>query len=298
MKLVTYRSAEGLRLGVLDAERGVLDVQKAAATIGRTLPTTMRALIEAGHGMLSTLRETLGMTGSRTEALWMEEAPLAAPLQDLRKNVFCVGRNYRAHIAEMARSIGREPSWPKVPEFFSKPPTTVIGPNDGIERHAEHTQRLDYEVELAVVIGRAGRNIAAADALSHVFGYTIVNDITARDAQIAHHQFFKGKSFDTFCPIGPCIVTADEFGDPSGHRLTLKVNGGVRQDSNTSDLLFPVAEIIAALSWGLTLEPGDIIATGTPHGVAAGMKEPGWLQLGDVVEAEVEGIGVLRNQIV
>jgi 2-keto-4-pentenoate hydratase/2-oxohepta-3-ene-1,7-dioic acid hydratase in catechol pathway len=301
VKLVTYKSGKELRLGALDAEKGILDVQKAGRKLlAQWLPETMRDLIEAGDGAVDIARETLKAARADCEGLWQPLAAtaLATPLPHPRKNIFCVGRNYKAHIAEMARSLGREPDWPKVPEFFSKPPTTVVGPEDGVERHADHTERLDYEVELAVVIGKKGRNIAEQDALSHIFGYTVVNDITARDAQLKHHQFFKGKSFDTFCPIGPCVVTSDEFGDPGGHRLTLKVNGNIRQDSNTSDLLFGVPKIIEALSWALTLEPGDIIATGTPHGVAAGMKPPGWLQVGDVVEAEVEGIGVLRNRIV
>jgi 2-keto-4-pentenoate hydratase/2-oxohepta-3-ene-1,7-dioic acid hydratase in catechol pathway len=198
----------------------------------------------------------------------------------------------------MARAFGREVKYPAIPMFFSKPATTVVGQDDPVERHARHTAKLDYEVELAVVIGTRGRDIAEGAALSHVFGYTIVNDVTARDAQQAHGQFFKGKSFDTFCPMGPCIVTADEFGDPSGHRLALKINGRIRQDSNTADLYFSVPQLIASLSSALTLDPGDVIATGTPSGVAQGMTPPEWLQVGDVVEAELAGIGVLRNRIV
>ena len=151
---------------------------------------------------------------------------------------------------------------------------------------------------MAIVIGKPGRNIPEGQADAHIFGYTIVNDISARDAQVAHGQFFKGKSFDTFCPIGPVIVTKDEFDDPRGHAIGLKVNGEPRQSSNTSDMLFSVPQNIASLSRGLTLEPGDVIATGTPAGVAGGMTPPGWLQVGDVVEAEIEGIGVLRNPIV
>lgn len=299
MKLVTFKSGKELKLGAIGS-RGILDLQRAGRKLlAQWLPETMRDLIEAGSGAVQIARDTLEAAEASQEDLWLpRDTPLAAPLGNFKKNVFCVGRNYKLHIAEMANSLGREPDYPKVPEFFSKPPTTIIGPEDGIERHEKYTEKLDYEVELAAVIGKKGRNIAAGDALDHVFGYTVVNDITARDAQIKHHQFFKGKSFDTFCPIGPCIVTADEFGDPSGHRLTLKVNGEVRQDSNTSDLLFDVPHIIEGLSWALTLEPGDIIATGTPAGVAAGMKTPGWLKVGDVVEAEVEGIGILRNKVV
>lgn len=299
MKLVTYRSGDALRLGALDEALGVLDLGKAAAGAGKSLPDTLRGLIEAGEGALATAREVLEAARGKGE-LWqaLGSVKLATPLPGARKNVFCVGQNYKLHIEEMARSRGHEPRFPKVPTFFSKPPTTIVGTEDNVERHAKHTNKLDYEVELAVVIGKGGRNIPADKALDHVFGYTVVNDVTARDAQVDHGQYFKGKSYDTFCPIGPCITTKDEFGAPGGHRLTLRVNGQTRQDSNTSDLLFGVPEIIESLSGALTLEPGDIIATGTPSGVASGMKEPGWLKTGDVVEAEVEGVGTLRNRIV
>jgi 2-keto-4-pentenoate hydratase/2-oxohepta-3-ene-1,7-dioic acid hydratase in catechol pathway len=300
MKFATYRAGNELILGALDAERGVLDLNAAAARLGEKLPArTMVELIEAGEPGLAVARRVLESAKAHAD-LWtpLARAVLAAPIPRPGKNVFCVGRNYKFHIAEMARSFGREPSYPKMPEFFSKPPTTVIGPEEGIERHAEHTDRLDYEVELAAIIGKRGRNISEADALDYVFGYTVLNDITARDAQVNHHQFFKGKSFDTFCPMGPHIVTKDEYGDWSGRRLTLKVNGQTRQDSSTADMLFGLPRLIESLSAALTLEPGDIIATGTPHGVAQGMKPPVWLQTGDVVEAEVEAIGVLRNRVI
>jgi 2-keto-4-pentenoate hydratase/2-oxohepta-3-ene-1,7-dioic acid hydratase in catechol pathway len=301
VKLVTFRQNDAVVLGALDATRGVLDLAKSAqAILGRELPGTMQGLIDGGAAALSLARETFAAAQTRTGATWLPLAGtrLAAPLPQPRKNVFCVGQNYKAHIAEMARAFGREVSYPKIPMFFSKPATTVVGQDDPVERHAKHTSKLDYEVELAVVIGARGRDIAEGEALSHVFGYTIVNDVTARDAQQAHGQFFKGKSFDTFCPMGPCIVTADEFGDPGGHRLALKVNGRIRQDSSTADLYFSVPQLIASLSAALTLDPGDVIATGTPSGVAQGMNPPEWLQVGDLVEAELEGIGVLRNRIV
>jgi 2-keto-4-pentenoate hydratase/2-oxohepta-3-ene-1,7-dioic acid hydratase in catechol pathway len=246
---------------------------------------------------MAAVRALLESDGGKS-AHALTDVRLLAPIPWPRKNVFCVGRNYKEHIIEGARARGVAPMFPKVPEFFTKPATTVIGTEAGIERHARHTEKLDYEVELAVVIGKRIRDVPPGDAMDAVFGYTIVNDVTARDAQAAHGQWFKGKSYDTFCPMGPCVVTADEFGDPTGHRLGLKVNGEVRQDSTTSDLLFSVPEIISALAAGITLEPGDVISTGTPSGVALGMTPQRWLQTGDVVEAEVEGIGVLRNRIV
>jgi 2-keto-4-pentenoate hydratase/2-oxohepta-3-ene-1,7-dioic acid hydratase in catechol pathway len=301
MKFLTYKDGATLRVGALDDTRGVLDLVKAAKTLlGKDLPASLRAIIEGGDEALALAREALKAAQGKPDGLFIaaDKVKVATPLPDARKNVFCVGRNYKAHIEEMAASFGRAVDYPKAPEFFSKPPTTIVGHEDGVERHAEHTEKLDYEVELAVVVGKKGRNIKEGDYEAYVFGYTVVNDVTARDAQRLHGQFFKGKSFDTFCPIGPYVVTKDEFGQPGGHRLTLTVNGKIRQDSNTSDLYFGVPKIIESLSAALTLEPGDVIATGTPSGVAAGMKEPLWLQKGDVVEAYVEGVGVLRNTIV
>jgi 2-keto-4-pentenoate hydratase/2-oxohepta-3-ene-1,7-dioic acid hydratase in catechol pathway len=189
------------------------------------------------------------------------------------------------------------PTFPAVPEYFTKPATAVIGQGAEIRLDPKLTQQLDYEVELAMVIGKRCRDLSVAEAMSAVAGYTIVNDISARDLQRAHGQWFKGKGLDTFCPIGPCIVTSDEYGDPSGRRIALRVNGAIRQESSTADLLFNCAILVSALSAGLTLLPGDIIATGTPSGVALGMTPQLWLKDGDVVEAEVEGIGALKNVV-
>ena len=171
------------------------------------------------------------------------------------------------------------------------------GPFDPVPWDQAATQQVDYEVELGVVIGRDGKNISRGDALSHVFGYTIVNDVSARDLQLGHLQWFKGKSLDGFCPMGPCVVTADEFGDPQTKRISLRLNGETRQDSNTSKMIFPIDVTIEFLSRGLTLEAGDIIATGTPEGVGLGRTPPEYMKDGDMMEAEIEGIGTLRNAI-
>jgi 2-keto-4-pentenoate hydratase/2-oxohepta-3-ene-1,7-dioic acid hydratase in catechol pathway len=227
----------------------------------------------------------------------VDEVRWHAPIPRPPKNVFCVGRNYAAHARESAAAFKTDASLPEIPVFFSKAPTTVIGPFDEIPRHATVTSQVDWEAELGVIIGRAGRNIAAADALSHVFGYTVINDVTARDLQRRHNQWFKGKSLDGSCPIGPVVVTADEFGDPQNKRITLRLNGVTKQDAVTSDMIFTVAAIIEWLSKGLTLEPGDIIATGTPEGVGMGRTPQEWLQSGDVIETEIEGIGVMRNRV-
>lgn len=295
LKLLTFLDESGRE------QLGILQSTRVLVTNSTEISDGMQGFIEAGPTAWTKAQTTLKQASENpAQADWLplEGLRVLAPIPRPRKNVFCVGRNYKEHIIEMARSRGIEPSFPKVPEFFSKPITTVVGHEADVERHAKNTNSLDYEVEIGVVIGKRIRDVTEQEALAAVFGYTVINDITARDAQRAHGQFFKGKSFDSTCPIGPCIVTADEYGDPAGHALTLKINGEIRQNSNTSDLLFSVPQIIASLSAALTLEPGDIIATGTPSGVAQGMTPPKWLDVGDVVEAEVEGIGILRNRIV
>jgi 2-keto-4-pentenoate hydratase/2-oxohepta-3-ene-1,7-dioic acid hydratase in catechol pathway len=183
------------------------------------------------------------------------------------------------------------------PMFFTKTPTTVIGPYDDIPCDWSVTQQVDWEAELGVIIGMKGRSIRCDDARRYVFGYTVINDVTARDLQKRHVQFFKGKSLDGFCPIGPVVVTADEFGDPQARLVTLRVNGVEKQNGHTRDMIFPVDAPIEALSAGLTLEPGDILATGTPEGVGFARTPPEFLRDGDIMETEVEGIGTLRNRI-
>jgi 2-keto-4-pentenoate hydratase/2-oxohepta-3-ene-1,7-dioic acid hydratase in catechol pathway len=187
---------------------------------------------------------------------------------------------------------------PTVPVIFTKAPTAVSGPFDDIHVDRQLTRQVDWEVELGVVIGTTSRNIPKADALRHVFGYTVINDVSARDLQQQHIQWFKGKSLDGFCPMGPVVVTADEFGDPQAKRLQLRVNGVTKQDGSTANMIFPVDVIVEWLSKGLTLEAGDVIATGTPEGVGMGRTPQEFLQNGDVIESEVEGIGTLRNRIV
>jgi 2-keto-4-pentenoate hydratase/2-oxohepta-3-ene-1,7-dioic acid hydratase in catechol pathway len=221
------------------------------------------------------------------------DAPIPRPL----KNVFCLGRNYIAHAEEAARARGQEVKIPTVPVIFTKAPTTVTGPFDDILVERSVTQQVDWEVELGLVIGVTGRNIPRANALRHVFGYTVINDLSARDLQQQHMQWFKGKSLDGFCPMGPVLITADEFGDPQSKRLQLRVNSATKQDGSTAQMIFPVDAIIEWISKGLTLEAGDIIATGTPDGVGMARTPQEFLIDNDVVEAEVEGIGVLRNRI-
>jgi 2-keto-4-pentenoate hydratase/2-oxohepta-3-ene-1,7-dioic acid hydratase in catechol pathway len=223
-------------------------------------------------------------------------ARLLAPIPRPLKNVFCVGRNYKLHIEEGARARGVPVEYPPLPEFFTKPPTSVIGPGAEI-RLPDNTRKLDYEVELAFVVGRTGRDISVEDALGHIFGFTVLNDVTARDLQRAHGQWFKGKALDTTCPIGPWIVTSDEFDVTKEHRLWLSVNGEMRQDAFISDMVFDCAAILSSLSAGMTVEAGDIITTGTPSGVGLGLDPQIWLKDGDLVEAGIEGIGSIRTTV-
>ncbi|HEX4098132.1 MAG TPA: fumarylacetoacetate hydrolase family protein [Caulobacteraceae bacterium] len=223
---------------------------------------------------------------------------LLAPIPRTRKNVFCVGRNYAEHVKEGARFAGAsEVKLPEVPQFFTKAPTAINAPGDPVRLDEGVTRFLDYEVELAVVIGKAGRDIPRERAYEHVFGYTIANDITARDLQRRHDQWFKGKSLDNSLPLGPWIVDADEIGDPTTLELSLTVNGEERQRATTSMMIFDIPAIIASLSAGMTLEAGDVIATGTPSGVGYAMTPPQGLKDGDVVVARIDRIGELVTPI-
>ncbi len=234
------------------------------------------------------------------EALPLTELVLQAPVPRPRRNVFCVGKNYHAHAREFAASgfdsSAAKGEVPEVPIVFSKLPDSVIGPGAPIRIDAAVSTAIDYEAELAVVIGKPGRNIAAADALSHVWGYTIVNDVTARDLQGRHSQWLIGKSQDSFCPMGPWAVTAEEI-DLADTSVRCWVNEELRQESNTGLLIFDVPTIIAAISNGITLLPGDVIATGTPAGVGIGFTPPKYLRPGDRVRVEIGGIGSLENPV-
>jgi 2-keto-4-pentenoate hydratase/2-oxohepta-3-ene-1,7-dioic acid hydratase in catechol pathway len=265
------------------------------------LPSSLLELIDGGPAVwqqIASLAHGARQQGSRGPGGYaLDQVRLHAPIPHPRKNVVCLGLNYLSHMQETARARGRPERVPEVPVFFTKAPTAVSGPTDPIPWEQEVTSEVDYEVELGVVIGMGGKNIARAKALEHVFGYTVVNDVSARDLQTRHLQWYKGKSLDGFCPMGPVVVTADELGDPQTKRVSLRVNGVVKQNSTTADMIFPVAAIIESLSRGMTLEPGDIISTGTPEGVGLGRTPPEYLRDGDLVEAEVEGIGTLRNRV-
>ncbi|PLT33834.1 fumarylacetoacetate hydrolase family protein [Bacillus sp. V5-8f] len=222
-----------------------------------------------------------------------EELEWEAPIPRPAKNIFCVGKNYAEHAIE----LGSEADIPEHIMLFSKTPTTVVGQNSVVPSHSDVTQQLDYEGELAIIIGKKGRTIMREEALDYVFGYTVINDITARDLQARHKQFLLGKSLDGTCPMGPYIVHKSMVPNPNKLRIQTKVNGEIRQDANTEQFIFPTEEIISVISRGMTLEPGDIIATGTPAGVGKGFKPPKFLKSGDTVEITVEKIGTLVNKI-
>jgi 2-keto-4-pentenoate hydratase/2-oxohepta-3-ene-1,7-dioic acid hydratase in catechol pathway len=304
MKLLSFTrlNTSKVHLGVVLNDSQLLDVTALGSSpegkaIG-ILPLSMDELVTGSPSGMSAIRVALSAPELDRYKVLLSEISYAPPL-NLKKNVFCIGRNYREHIIEGNIANGRPAnSFPEAIEVFSKPPTAVVGHNADVLRHASLTVSLDYEVELGVVIGKAGRDISEADALDHVFGYTVINDITARDLQKRHGQWFKGKSLDTSCPMGPLITHKDAIANPNALKLRLSVNGEERQSASTDEMIFTVQAIIAQLSAGMTLEPGDIIATGTPKGVGFAAIPPRCLNAGDVITAYVEGVGELRNVVV
>jgi 2-keto-4-pentenoate hydratase/2-oxohepta-3-ene-1,7-dioic acid hydratase in catechol pathway len=297
MILLTIRDGDDLRLGV-KTSRGVIEVAAAQAALGLAngrLPQTVEALIAGGEEARSALAdlvaraEAAGATGST----WLvDEASLTlGPSVPNPGKIVCVGLNYRKHAEETGAAI------PTSPVLFSKFLNTIAAPDEDVPLSDAATQ-YDYEVELAVVMGETAKNVSAADALKTVFGFSTANDLSARDLQTRTSQWLLGKTMDKFMPIGPYLVTADEVPDPQKLAIRTWLNGDLRQNSNTDDMIFPVAEIVSYISRHFTLEPGDVIITGTPEGVILGMAEKQWMVPGDVVEVEVDGLGKLRNRMV
>ncbi|MFD8315833.1 fumarylacetoacetate hydrolase family protein [Kitasatospora purpeofusca] len=298
MRLLTYCTPgdDTPRPGALLAGDRVADLSALAAVAGVRLPPDLLGLVAAGAPALAAVRELLtGTPGEGPLVRPLAEVVLRAPLRPGK--IVGVGLNYVEHVAESHRTLDTERELPDRPVLFSKPSTAVTGPGQPILHNAELTEQLDWECELAVVIGTPAFRVTEADALRHVFGYSIVNDISARD-QRRSGQWFFSKGQDSYAPFGPVVVTADEIPDPQRLDLSLRVNGELRQDSNTRHMLFGIARLIADISSGVTLEPGDVIATGSPSGVGAGMVPPQFLRPGDLVEATIEGIGTLANPVV
>lgn len=293
VKLVAYRGAAGARMGVLDA--GGEAVYDLEALLGGELVGVLDVL-ERWEMYESRLSSPSG------RSMPLSSLELLAPLPRPRRNIICVGKNYRDHSNEFVRSgfdsSGgvNEATVPDRPVVFTKVPESVIGPGESIDPHLDLTSSLDYEAELAVIIGRGGRGISTERAWQHVWGYTIINDVTARDLQRDHKQWFLGKSLDGFCPMGPWAVSADEI-DATDLRIRCWVNEELRQDASTRNLIFGIPELIGTISAGITLYPGDVIATGTPAGVGIGTDPPAFLVPGDVVSIEIAGIGTLTNAV-
>ena len=289
MKIAAFHHQGQPGVGLVDADLASVqpfDLRAAERALG-ALPVIER--LAAGQGLPALL-----------PAVAMADLRLMAPLPKPRRNIFCVGKNYFEHAREFAGS-GFDSSAksggdiPAFPIYFSKVPESVVGPDAAVEMPAA-SSAIDYEAELAVIIGKGGKGISKADALKHVWGYTIINDVTARDWQGRHSQWLLGKSFDTFCPMGPWLVSADEL-DATNTRVRGYVNDELRQDASTTDLIFDIPTLIETLSAGITIYPGDVIATGTPVGVGIGFKPPKYLKSGDVLRVEIDGIGALSNPV-
>lgn len=298
MRLVTYQllNTSELKTGILISKDQVLDiVAETGARSSVSHVATMLDIIRGGEPTMALLREIVA--APKTDPILLNKALLKAPIPRPSKNIFCVGWNYLDHFQEGGNMLKDDRELPQYPVFFSKTPTSVNGPYDVIPFDSTLSTQLDWEVELGVIIGTDGKNIAEANAMQHIFGYTIVNDVTWRDVQRRHGgQWMKGKSLDGTCPMGPCIVTVDEI-DPTNLNIECSVSGVVKQQSNTRHLYFNIPRLIHDLSEGMTLEAGDIISTGTPEGVGFARTPPEWMKPGDLMETTIEGIGTMRNPI-
>jgi 2-keto-4-pentenoate hydratase/2-oxohepta-3-ene-1,7-dioic acid hydratase in catechol pathway len=301
MRFLMFKHGSGSRLGILAEGQTdtVIDLAELAEASGTPPPPPdLLALIDAGDAGMSAVKHLVAKLKPSAGAPItrpLAGLKLLAPLDPPRGNVIAIGRNYAKHAAETAAKGEK----PKPPTVFSKAITSITGPHDDIPIDPAVSEEIDWEVELGVVIGKAGVNITKEDAFDHVFGYTVINDVTARDIQSDWGgQYFKGKSLDSSCPSGPWVVTRDEVAEPQSLNLRLTVNGTVKQDGTTAEMIYPVDAIISWVSIGMTLLPGMMIATGTPDGVGFARTPPEFIRVGDVVEAEVESIGMLRNRFV
>jgi len=294
LRLVCFQGAETESYGVQATSSKILDLLELSMSLNRSIPPSLDELIlfgTEGLNVITRLIKGSNLSQKRNATIKLSSVKLLAPVASPPK-IICLGLNYRDHAAEQNAPL------PDEPIIFLKPRTAVVGPDESIVKPA-FVKELDYEAELAVVIGKRGKDIPVEEAKNHVFGFTCFNDVSARDVQFRDKQWTRGKSFDTFAPMGPCITTTDQIGDLTNLWIRTRVNGELRQNSSTNNMVFNVYQIVHELSRVMTLEPGDVIATGTPAGVAFAMKpEPKFLLPGDVVEIEIENIGKLRNKVV
>ena len=294
MRFVNYNYNKREHLGVL-IDGGVVDLNLVLVSLGKTRVNSMIEFIGIYNDEIESIEESI--KDKKFEAIPLTNVKLNAPIDRPRRNVFCLGKNYVDHVKEVDSTVIASAGIPKAPIYFTKATNTCTGDGDEIRFSKSVTKRVDYEVELAVVIGKEGINIKEEDAEGYIFGYTIVNDVSARDLQVKHNQWFKGKSLDTFCPMGPSLVHKSEIPFPVKLNISSTVNGEVRQNSNTKNLIFNLACIISDLSKGFTIKPGDIISTGTPSGVGIGFKPEKLLKNGDIVECTIEKIGKISNTV-
>ena len=297
MRLVSFKRGGRTRLGLLTEDgTEVIDLSVAAPK----LPADMTAFIAGGDKMRAAAAKAL-TTRRKDARIPYKRARIVAPIPSPVRNIICVGKNYYEHAKEFDASgfnaTADASAIPADPIIFSKASTTVCGPGDEIPAYLDHSKSTDYEVELAVVIGTGGRGISKRNAMKHVYGYTIVNDVTARVLQQQHKQWFIGKNIDNYCPMGPYLATADEFKNIRKARVQCRINGELRQNSVVKDLIFDIPTLISTISKGMTLIPGDIIATGTPAGVGIGFKPPVFLKKGDICTLTIDGLGTLENPV-
>ena len=299
MKLVTFSSpGQAPRIGAISSSGRVIDLLRAARELKLDPLGAMADMVDLIAAGAPARKWATDLVGGSSGHFAQKEVELHAPIMRYRKNIFCVGWNYVAHFEEGAATRAQETELPDFPTFFSKASTSANGPYSPVPSHPGVTEKLDWEAELTIVIGESGKNIRADDAMNHVFGYMVANDVSAREIQRRHgNQWFKGKSLDGSCPMGPWITTRDEISDPHALDITCKVNGVTKQQANTRQMYFKIPQIIEQLSAGLTLEAGDVICTGTPAGVGHARIPPEFLHPGDVIETSIEGLGSLRNEI-
>lgn len=297
MRIIRFIKDAEIQLGFQIENNMIVTLKAVAEQLDHSIAESVEALIELKDADRMALNDALN--NWQGDTIQMDTVQLLTPIPFPKRNVFCLGKNYLEHAKELKETAPNLTGIPEYPIYFSKTAHPSIGPDENINLHSSITHgEVDYEVELALIIGKEGVDIRKEEAENYIFGYTILNDISARWLQIRHTQWHRGKCLDTHCPMGPVVVTKDELALPLELKITSKINGELRQNGNTNQMIFDIPTIISDLSRGTRLYPGDIIATGTPAGVGMGFKPPKYLKAGDVVECEVEGIGVLKNNVI